>query len=148
MCRDGKTDKTVGMGESEFKGDEFSLSYTGNEKTWRRTVNRCWPCVHGNKGRRLTHWLSLPHTQEVLLSTWQVCRVMSVISCACIVCMWTSGVSVHGKVRLKDWTLLRLIVYLPRLLLLYTQGFKIPDMHAHVFTHMLKHMFTHECHQV
>lgn len=41
MCGDGKTDKTVGMGESEFKGDEFSLSYTGNEKTWRRTVNRC-----------------------------------------------------------------------------------------------------------
>lgn len=41
MCRDGKTDKTVGMGESEFKAVEFSLSYTGNEKTWRRTVNRC-----------------------------------------------------------------------------------------------------------
>lgn len=30
-----------GYRKSEFKGDGFSLSYTGNEKTWRRTVNRC-----------------------------------------------------------------------------------------------------------
>lgn len=80
-----------GWGPLEY--NSASAGFTVNEKSWRQTVNRCWPCVQ-RKGCEITeHGPGPPRSR------------LCICQCACFHCMcvktwrWT----VRDRVRLKSF---------------------------------------------
>lgn len=69
------------------------FGFTGNETTWRQTVNRCWPCVQ-RKGCEITE-----HGPGPPRSCLGICQ------CACFhcVCVQTWRLTVRDRVRLKSF---------------------------------------------
>lgn len=76
-----------------LEDNSASAGFTGNERSWRQTVNRCWPCVQ-HKGCEITeHGPGPPRSR------------LCICQCACFhcVCVQTWRLTVRDRVRLKSF---------------------------------------------
>lgn len=80
-------------GWGPLEDNSASAGFTGNEKSWRQTVNRCWPCVQ-RKGCEITEHGSGPPRSRLC-----ICQ------CACFhcVCVQTWRLTAHDRVRLRSF---------------------------------------------
>lgn len=83
----------AGRGESGWKGNEGSMSRVGNNKTWRRAVSRCWPCVQRVMAVKYTYTepLLFSHTHCWTKHSTGLPGHVHVCPFACVYCEYVYG---------------------------------------------------------